>query len=243
MPLSAAADRAIANNTQSTKSRQPLAANVRPFQGSIMGSTVTGFLRTLTGGDLFFGVAERTADLDDVSTVDAGLNWNIDRGIQTGVVPLTGVVRADVGKNRNVYASDDGTFTFTPTGNTWIGNVVGIAGTNLAVVQMIPHHFLPPAPGSLGLRDLADAAVTLTVADLNKIIRQANTVARAVTLPPAADCGGQFVTIVKNSAAAAAITITGNGAELIDGSNTLATAAARDRITLVSDGTGWTRVA
>ena len=44
-------------------------------------------------------------------------------------------------------------------------------------------------------------------------------------------------------AAAFAITIQGNAAELIDGSNTLATAAARDRVTLQSDGTGWTRVA
>ena len=149
-----------------------------------------------------------------------------------------------VKKRRTAIGPTSGTFSMTAVaGNTWIGNVIGVWATNVAVVQLIPHHFLAPSIGSLGIRDLADANVTLTVADLNKTIRQVNTAARTITLPAAATCAGMFVTIVKNGAAAFAITIQGNAAELIDGSNTLATAAARDRVTLQSDGTGWTRVA
>ena len=246
MALSTSADRAIANNTSNSKSRQPVAASLRPFHGSFLGSKTDGMLRPLTAGDLFFGVSERTADTQDVSAVDGGLQIQVDRGIATALVPLTGVARSDVGANRNVYASDDGTFSMTAVaGNTWIGNVIGVYATNIAVVQLIPHHFLAPSIGSLGIRDLADANVTLTVADLNKTLRQVNTAARTITLPPAATCAGMFVTIVKNSVATFAVTAQGNAAENIDGANTLAmtATAARDRMTLQSDGTGWTRVA
>jgi hypothetical protein len=243
MSLTAAADRSVAPNTQSTKSRQPLLASARPFQGSIMGITATGYLRPLTAGDVLLAVAERTLDLVDVIATDGGQAVNVDRGIQTIIVPLTGVARADVGKRRLVYASDDGTFAFTPAGNTLIGAVIGVWDTNQAIVQMIPHHFVPPAIGALGLRDLGDVDVTLTTADLDKILRQANTAARTLTLPAAADCAGRFLTVVKNSAAAFAITLDGAGAETIDGAATLATAAARDRVTIYSDGTAWTRVA
>lgn len=245
MALTAPTDRSVNTHTQSTKSRQPLAASARPFQGSIMGITTSGYLRPLTAGDVLAAVSERTLDLVDVVASDGGQNHTVDRGLAAIIVPVAGVVRADVGKRRMVYASDDGTFTFAAPGNTAIGPVVGIDGSGFAVVQFTPHHYVPPAPGALGIRDLTDAPATLTTADLDKTIRQTNTAARTITLPAAADCVGRFVTVVKNGTAAFAITIQANGAELIDGANTIAltATAARDRMTLQSDGTGWTRVA
>lgn len=243
MSLTAAADRQNLAQLTHTKSRHPLAASARPFQGGLAGLKTDGYVRPLTGGDPLLGVFERTTDLEDVIASDGGQDANVDRGLQTAVLPVTGVTRADVAKRRCVYASDDGTFTFSPIGTTFIGYVIGVAGTNLAFVQVFPAHFVTPAPGALGLRDLADSAIILTTADLDKVLRQNNTAARTVTLPAAADCAGHYVTVVKNGAAAFAITVQGNGAELIDGANTMATAAARDRLTLVSDGVGWTRIA
>lgn len=245
MALTAPADRSVSSLTQSTKSRQPLATSAKPFQGSIMGITTTGTLRPLTAGDVLFAVSERNLDAADVVASDGGQYHTVDRGILGVILPLTGVAQADVGKRRQVYASDDGTFTFTPAGNTLIGPVVGVWGTNQAVVQLIPHHFVSPGPGALGLRDLTDVDATLTTADLDKIIRQNNTAARVITLPPAADCAGRFITVVKNGTAAFSITIDANAAEQIDGATTLVltATAARDRATIYSDGTAWTKVA
>lgn len=245
MALTAGADRQNTPHTLHTKSRQPLAASARPFQGSLVGLKTDGYARALVAADILLGLAERTVDLEDVVASDGGQNAQVDRGLQTAVVPLTGVARDDVAHRRCVYASDDGTFTFTPAGNTFIGYVIGVEATNQAVVQMCPHHYITPAPGACGLRDLADAAATLTTADLDKILRMANTAARTVTLPAAADCAGHFITVVKNGVAAFAITLDGNGAETIDGAATLdlTATAARDRMTLMSDGTAWTRVA
>ena len=245
MPLTAPQDRQVQPNTNATKSRQPLAASARPFQGSVLGVKTDGYIRTLTAGDVLIGIAERTTDTDDVSATDGVCSTNIDRGVQTIVVPLTGVVRADVGKRRAVYASDDGTFAFTPAGNTFLGYVVGVWATNYAVVQMIAHHFIAPAPGACGLRDLTDADATLTTADLDKVIRQVNTAARVITLPPAADCAGHFLTVVKNGVAAFSVTLDANAAETIDGATTLVltATAARDRATIYCDGTTWTKVA
>lgn len=245
MPLTAAADRSVAFNTTNQKSRQPLLANQRPFQGSVVGWSVSGFIRALIAGDIFAGFNEKTVDVQDVSATDGVLLVNIDRGIMTVLLPLAGVTRAHVGGRANVYATADDTFTFAATGNTWVGTVIGIDSANVAVVQSIPHHLVAPGAGALGFRDLTDANVTLTTADLDKVLRMNNTAARTVNLPPAASCGGRFVTLVKDGAAAFAITLDADGAETIDGATTLATVgtANRDRLTIVSDGTRWTRVA
>jgi hypothetical protein len=237
--LAAPADRQVQPNTTSTKSRQPLAASARPFQGSVLSLKTDGYVRTLTDGDVVLGLAERTTDTEDVSATDGGCHANVDRGIQTVVVPLTGVARDDVGHRRMVYATDDGTFTFTPNGSP-IGAVIGVYATNLAVVQMIPHHFVTPGPGALGIVTLGDVAATLTTAHLDKVLLIANTAARTLTLPAAADCAGRFLTVKKTSAAAFAVTLDGNGAETIDGAATFAAQdAAYDTVTMLSDGTAW----
>lgn len=239
MSLSAPQDRQVQPHTTSTKSRQPLAANARPFQGSILGVKTDGYVRTLTAGDPVLGVAERTTDSEDVSATDGVCLANVDRGIQGVVVPLTGVARDDVGHRRMVYASDDGTFTFTPNGSP-IGPVIGVWQTNYAVVQMTPHHFVPPGLGALGIVTQADAAATLTTAHLDKVLLIGNTAARTLTLPAAADCAGRFLTVKKTSADAFAVTLDGAGAETIDGAATFAAQdAANDVVTILSDGTGW----
>jgi hypothetical protein len=249
MPLTSGADRQNASLTAVTKSRQPLAASQRPFSGSAIGLVpTTGFSRALAAGDKLIGFADKTTDLEDVVAVDGGNSADINRGLQTVVLPVTGVVQADVAKRRMVYALDDGIFGFVPygaagTGYTPVGPVIGVWGTNLAFVQATPDHFLPPGIGVGGAVFCADATYNATVSDLDKILVMANTAARTINLPPAADCAGRFVTVVKSSAAAFAITVDPSGAELVEGAATLATGTARDRLTIWSDGTQWLRVA
>ena len=83
------------------------------------------------------------------------------------------------------------------------------------------------------------AAHTLTVAECGWITCT-SAAPYALTLPAVAGCDGIWYTIKKTDAAANAITITGNGAETIDGSNTNATIDAQyDTISIYCDGSAW----
>ena len=60
-----------------------------------------------------------------------------------------------------------------------------------------------------------------------------------VTLQPSATVKGQVVHIKKTSTDGNTLTVDGSGAELIDGSATLAWATARLNHTFYANGTGW----
>lgn len=101
-------------------------------------------------------------------------------------------------------------------------------------------YVLAPSLGSLKkITTLADEAATLTVAQAG-ICLMPNSVARTLTLPTAAAGVGLEYTIVKTTAAAAAITIEGDGAETINGNANFASCDAQyDTVSMVSDGTEW----
>lgn len=85
------------------------------------------------------------------------------------------------------------------------------------------------------------AATTLAVSDLGSTIF-ANTQGGAfsVTLPPAANCAGRRLTFVRTGTGVNALTIDPNASEQVDGGATLATLdAARDTVTIESDGSNW----
>lgn len=64
--------------------------------------------------------------------------------------------------------------------------------------------------------------------------------AYTLTLPPAADSTGRFLTVKKTDVAANAVTLDGNASETIDGAATNNTIDAQfDVMTIVSDGTEW----
>ena len=60
-----------------------------------------------------------------------------------------------------------------------------------------------------------------------------------VTLAPAAQCKGQFLTFKKTNAAANAVTLDANAAELIDGGATTTITAQYRIVQLYCDGTKW----
>lgn len=154
---------------------------------------------------------------------------------------VSGVAVTDIGKT--VYASDDQTGVMT-NGGTYsnpVGIIVDVAASGIALVEPVYGMAKSTAGLAAAKTMAATGAQSLTKFDLNKVILLPNTAAYALTLPAVAGTqAGDRLTFVKTTAAAFAVTLTGSGAETIDGSNTLATIDAQyDCATLVSTGTEW----
>ncbi len=89
-------------------------------------------------------------------------------------------------------------------------------------------------------RTVADAATTVTITDY-LVAYTTLTAPRTVTLPPAASAQDQVFIIADETGNAGthAITIDGDGAELINGAATYLLNVARGTVTLYSTGTSW----
>jgi hypothetical protein len=163
---------------------------------------------------------------------------------------ISGVAITDIG--RKVYAIDDQTGTLDASTRTY-ANLVGVVkdlvyatnrGSPVSGIALVePCYGGKAVAGAVGAARFlaATGAQTLTKLDLNKTIFVPSTGAYAVTLPAVADTqAGDRLTFLKTTSNAVILTITGSGAELIDGSNTLATIDAQyDTATLVSTGAAW----
>ena len=215
--------------------RLPIKAAAVPFQQTLAGLDSGGYLRGLVAGDPFMGFHRLGILAADAAVADGDFKAEVEFGYLIAKLPLTSVAQDDVVHKRQVFASDDNTFTFTPTA-TLIGTVVGVAGTNQAWVACIPTHLRTPAACSQGYEVLADAAATLTTAQCNKLLVITPGAGRTLTLPAAADWAGQFFTI--KTLAAQVITVEGNAAETVDGAaNFAGLDAANDVATFYSIGT------
>lgn len=100
------------------------------YQGAAVGENGSGYARPLVAGDPFLGFA--VAQVDN-STGDAG-ERNV-RVLRAGRVQLAvgSAAITDVGKD--VYASDDDTFTMTQSTNTRIGTIVRFISTGVVIVE------------------------------------------------------------------------------------------------------------
>jgi hypothetical protein len=100
------------------------------YQGAAVGDNGSGYARPLQAGDPFRGFADYKADNA------AGTAGAIDVRTRTkGRIELniSGLAITDVGKD--VYASDDDTFTLTQGSNTRIGYVVAWVSTGVGIVE------------------------------------------------------------------------------------------------------------
>jgi predicted RecA/RadA family phage recombinase len=105
----------------------PVKASSAIYEGSAIGF-VSGYHRQLAAGDEFCGfalndVASQTSDGDAYVRVRR-------RGM--AVLTITSIAVTDIGKP--VYASDGNAFTLTAGTDAHIGRVVGVYGTNQAIV-------------------------------------------------------------------------------------------------------------
>lgn len=159
---------------------------------------------------------------------------------------IASVAVTDIGKK--VYAIDDQTGTLDASTRTYanlVGEVEDVVASGIALVKLCYDGLAGHQRLQAAKFMAATGAQSLTKLDLNKTIFLPNTAAYALTLPAVADTqAGDRLTFVKTTSAAFAVTLTGNGAETIDGSNTLATIDAQyDTAILVSTGSAWIVVA
>lgn len=216
----------------------PVQASANPFQGSLLSLPATGYAHELVAGEPFAGICIEQIATANVASADGGRTVNAISGEFLFEMALTGVAQDDVAHRRPVYASDDNALTFTPTGNTFIGVVVGVSATNVAIIHGKTNRCCPIA--QRGTRSLAATGnVTLTTADLDKVILLPSTGAQTVTLPASADCAGRSITFKKTTADAVAATITPASGTIDGAANHAAIDAANDTITAYCDGTNW----
>lgn len=217
--------------------RLPLQASANPFSGSYMSFASTGYVHELVAGEPFAGICRGAIPTAYSPSADGGSEVEVIAGRFTMMETISGAAIADVYKRRKVYASDDNTLTFTPTGNTFIGVIEAIDAGGKAIIAATTCECLD-GPCSAGIEVLADAAATLTTAQLDKLLVMTPTAGRTLTLPLAADCAGRSYTV--KTLATQIITLDGAGAETIDGAATnVLVATANFALTIVSDGVKW----
>ncbi len=216
--------------------RLPSEISANPFGGSLLSYAVDGYVRELVAGEPFAGIARVGIETADAATADGSRYIEAVSGTFTITATLSGVAQDDAAHGRDVYATDDSTLTFTPTG-TKIGRVIGLDGTKAVILCSTE-----PAVGvaTNGVRSLAATGnITLTTADLGRVILLPSTGAQAITLPTTADCGGKTITFKKTTADAVIATLTPTAGN-IDGAGTnTAIDAAQDTLTIFCDGTNW----
>jgi len=209
-----------------------LAAN--PFGGSLLSFAPDGQAHELVAGEPFAGICVEAVETPGAA--DGARQIGARCGNFTITVTISGVSQTDAHRRRMVYASDDGTLTFTAAGNTPIGQVIGLDGTRAIVLAATVDQI--SSNGPKGHEVLADAAATLTVAQLDKILILTLTAGRILTLPPAAHCTGRGYTAV--TLGAFAITLDGDAAETVNGAATFASAGTVGSVVRVySTGLAW----
>lgn len=126
----------------------------------------SGHARPLVAGDVFGGFAEQQVDNSDGAAAAKRV-----RTIKNGAIRLsvTGAVITD--RTQPVYASDDDTFVFTPTGNTFIGFVRRFVSAGEVIVGFDTDNYRDPYAkyGAVGEYETLSGAKTLDIQDNGKV--------------------------------------------------------------------------
>lgn len=159
----------------------PVIASDIIYEGAAVGVVkASGHARPLAAADRFAGFAEAKADNS------AGAAADIDvRVVESGKIQLsvTGAVITDVGQP--VYATDDDTFTFTPTAAVFVGFVHRFVSSGVVVVAFDALNYQDPY-GDRSVKETKSANYTLDAQDTGKVIF-VDTDAVVLTLPSIAD--------------------------------------------------------
>jgi len=141
----------------------PVIASDIIYEGAAVGDNASGYARPLVAGDPFRGFAERKADNS------AGAAGDVNVRIKTkGLIklPISSLAITDVGKD--VYASDDDTFTLTKSTNTRIGYVHRWESTGVGIIA-----FETNDGAEAELTDSSTGTADGTVADVGASFSQA----------------------------------------------------------------------
>lgn len=124
----------------------PVIASDIIYQGAAVGDNGSGYARPLVAGDPFLGFCE--TDADNSAGAAGDINVHV-RARGRVVLPISALAITDRGKD--VYASDDNTFTLTQGSNTRIGVVQRWVSTGYGVVEF---------EGQAGLQGVAEVTQT-----------------------------------------------------------------------------------
>jgi hypothetical protein len=217
----------------------PVAVATKIYEGAAVGiMPATGHARPLAVGDRFGGFAERTAD-NSTGVAAAMMVTTIKSGqIQLAV---SGAVINDV--NVAVFATDDNTFTFNPTGSVFIGFTKRWVSAGIAVVEFNAGVFRDPYIDRT-MRETISGNKTVDAEDTGKLF-WVDTDGITITLPVVA--AGVFGLRIVNGGGfgSIAVTIAPQAADMILGPditgadnkaliNTKATAKRGDSVVLDS---------
>lgn len=108
----------------------PVIASDIIYEGAAVGDNGSGYARPLVAGDPFRGFAAAKADNSSGSAGDINVRTRRCGDIQ---LSISGLAITDAGKD--VFASDDDTFTLTQSTNTRIGYVKRFVSSGVGVVR------------------------------------------------------------------------------------------------------------
>jgi hypothetical protein len=213
----------------------PVIASDIIYEGAAVGAVIgTGHVRPLTSVDKFVGFAERKCD----NSTGAAAAKNV-RVVESGkiVLSVSGAVITDIGQP--VYATDDDTFVFLPTGGVYIGKVERFVSSGVVEVAYDAINGVDPYAGRV-YETLAAATKTLDLEDSGKAIFCTVTTvitlaATAVDLDVKLVNMGPYGTVQISADPAAADKFVGpdlTGVDNKDYINTLATAQRGDFIAI-----------
>lgn len=215
------------------------------YQGAAVGIVdASGHARPLNAADRFAGFAE--AKCDNSAGAAAALNVRV---IASGDIQLSvaGAVITDVGQP--VYATDDDTFVFLPTGGVFIGFVKRFVSSGVVVVGFDAANYKDPY-GDRTARATHAASATLAAVDTGRLLCCA-TDAVILTLPAIADGLGGVKILNVAAYGVSGVKIAPNAADMVLGPgitgadnkyiiNTKATARRGDYVVLdLGDADGY----
>lgn len=172
----------------------------------------SGHARPLVGGDRFVGFAEARAD----NATGAAAAKTV-RVVTRGQVQLavSGAVATDVGQP--VYATDDDTFVFLPTGASFVGFVSRWVSSGVVVVAFDTLRFRDPY-GDFTVRETLTGTKTFDAEDSGKaFFVTEDGDGDALTLPAVADGFANALIVAIGGFGTTALTISPNAADNIRG--------------------------
>ncbi len=116
----------------------PIAGGELIYQGAAIGCNSSGYAKSLENGDIFAGFAED--NVDNSAGSDGAKRIRI-RKKGAILLDISGVALGDIGKA--VYATNDNTFTLSPTDAVYIGQISRIESTGVAVVDFASYAPVP----------------------------------------------------------------------------------------------------
>lgn len=211
------------------------------YEGAAVGVVdASGHARPLTSADRFAGFA--VAKADNSGGAAAAINVEVQKSGEIELA-VTGAVITDV--NQPVYATDDDTFTFLPTGAVFVGYVKRFVSAGVAVIDFNAGVYVDPYGDTV--RETVSANLTTDIEDTGKTMFIDTDAVTITLLTYAAATAhrvkfvniGAFGTVAVSIDPAAGDKIAGPNDTGADGGllvNTKATARRGDYVVLTSGG-------